>query len=124
MPTAKKNVPARPKGSALFYRKLIQHKIQFPVGRRLDRQKGKDMIVDGRVTISLSLNVIALETDAVEVDEYGRVVINDPETFFVDWSDEWEKGTGELLGASDHEVDLEVVDEDEEEYEDEEDEDF
>jgi len=79
------------------------------------------MIVYGRVTINLSLNVIDLETDAVEIDKHGNVVINDPETFFVDWSNEWEKGTGELLGASDHDVDLEVV---ENEWGDEEDEDF
>ncbi len=78
------------------------------------------MEVYGRVTISLSLNVIGLETDAVEVDEYGRVVINDPDTFFVDWSNNWEKGIGELLGASDQDVELEVVDYDEDEGEDEE----
>lgn len=83
----------------------------------------KDMTVYGRVTISLSLNVIGLETDAVEIDEYGRVVINDPDTFFMDWSNDWEKGIGELLGASDQDVDLEAVEDEWDEDEDDEDDD-
>ena len=72
------------------------------------------MTVYGRVTISLSLNVIGLETDAVEKDDYGNVIITDPDQFFIDWSDDWEKGIGELLGASDEDVDLEAVEDDEE----------
>ena len=67
--------------------------------------------VFGRVTISLSLNVIGLETDAVEIDEYGNVIITDPDQFFLDWSDDWEQGIGELLGATDEDVDLEAVEE-------------
>lgn len=65
--------------------------------------------VFGRVTISLSLNVIGLETDAVEIDEYGNVTIDDPDQFFIDWSNDWEQGIGELLGATDEDVDLEAV---------------
>ena len=65
--------------------------------------------VFGRVTISLSLNVIGLETDAVEIDEYGNVIIDDPDQFFLDWSADWEQGIGELLGANDEDVDLEAV---------------
>ena len=72
------------------------------------------MEVFGRVTISLSLNVIGLETDAVEKDEYDNVIITDPDQFFLDWSNDWEKGIGELLGASDEDVSLEAVDDDEE----------
>lgn len=68
------------------------------------------MIVSGRVEISLRLNVINLETDAVEVDKYGDVIITDPDTFFVDWSNDWEHGIGELLGATDEDVKLEAVD--------------
>jgi hypothetical protein len=75
------------------------------------------MTVNGRVTISLSLNVIGLETDAVEKDDCGDVIITDPDQFFIDWSNDWEKGIGELLGASDEDVSLEAE-------EDEEDEDF
>ena len=70
------------------------------------------MIVKGRVEISLRLNVINLETDAVEVDKYGDVIITDPDEFFVDWSNDWEKGIGELLGATDEDVSLEAVEDD------------
>lgn len=73
------------------------------------------MKVNGFVRISLSLNVYDLETDAVYIDSYGNVKISDPNAFFVDWSDGWENGTGELLGASDQSVDLEV-EPDEEDY--------
>lgn len=72
------------------------------------------MKVNGFVRISLSLNVYDLETDAVYVDEWGTVRISDPDAFFVDWSDKWEEGTGELLGASDESVQLEIEDDDEE----------
>jgi hypothetical protein len=76
------------------------------------------MVVSGRVDISLRLNVIDLETDAVEKDEYGRVIITDPDQFFVDWSEDWERGIGELLGATDEDVYLEAEDdEDEDEVE-------
>ena len=64
------------------------------------------MLVKGRVEISLSLNVYELETDAVEIDKYGNVTISDPDQFFMDWCDNWNSGTGELLGASDKDVDL------------------
>ena len=72
------------------------------------------MTVNGRVTISLSLNVIGLETDAVEKDDYGDVIITDPDQFFIDWSNDWERGIGELLGATDEDVDLEAAKDDEE----------
>jgi hypothetical protein len=65
--------------------------------------------VFGIVTISLRLNVIGLETDAVEIDEYGNVIITDPDQFFLDWSADWERGIGELLGATDEDVDMEAV---------------
>ena len=64
------------------------------------------MIVKGHVRISLSLNVFDLETDAVCTDKYGNVTISDPDQFFMDWCDSWENGIGELLGASDNDVDL------------------
>lgn len=64
------------------------------------------MIVKGHVRISLSLNVYDLETDAVCTDKYGNVTISDPDQFFMDWCDNWNSGTGELLGASDDDVDL------------------
>lgn len=57
------------------------------------------MKVQGRVRIQLSLNVYDLETDAVEVKN-GTVKIVDDDQFFMDWCDQWEKGIGELLGAS------------------------
>ena len=78
------------------------------------------MIVNGRVKISLTLNVYDCETDNVYVDKYGNVRISDDEAFFIDWSDQWEQGIGELLGASVLSEDLEIepdddLDEDDEE---------
>lgn len=66
------------------------------------------MIVNGRVKISLTLNVYDCETDNVYVDKYRNVRISDDEAFFVDWSNQWEQGIGELLGASVLSEDLEV----------------
>ncbi len=66
------------------------------------------MIVNGRVKISLTLNVYDCETDNVYVDKYGNVRISDDEAFFIDWSDQWEQGIGELLGASVLSEDLEI----------------
>lgn len=57
------------------------------------------MTVRGGVDIRLHLNVYNLETDAVEVND-GIVKIVDDEQFFMDWCEQWEKGIGELLGAS------------------------
>ena len=79
--------------------------------RRAIRAGRKEMIVNGRVTMSVSMNVIGLETDAVEVNEYGRFIITDPDQFFLDWSNDWEQGIGELLGASDESIDLYVDEE-------------
>ncbi len=79
------------------------------------------MYVNGFVKISLSLNVYDLDTDAVYVDKYGNIKISDDEQFFVDWSDRWENGTGELMGASALTVELEREDEDEDDDEDDED---
>ena len=78
------------------------------------------MIANGRVKISLTLNVYDCETDNVYVDKYGNVRISDDEAFFIDWSDQWEQGIGELLGASVLSEDLEIepdddLDEDDEE---------
>lgn len=58
------------------------------------------MKVNGRVEISLRLNVYDLDTDAVCADEDGTITITDDEQFFSDWIDGWVQGTGELLGAS------------------------
>ena len=65
------------------------------------------MKVNGIVRMNLSLNVYDLETDAVYKDGYGNIKISDPDQFFMDWSEGWENGIGELLGASDVSVDLE-----------------
>lgn len=64
------------------------------------------MIVDGWVKMSITISVIGLKTDAVEIDRHGHVAITDPDQFFMDWDDEWNVGNGELLGASDMSVDL------------------
>ena len=69
------------------------------------------MIVDGYVRMSVSLNVVDLETDSVEIDKYGRPIVIDPEQFFADWVDEWCKGNGELYGASDMYIELDVEEE-------------
>lgn len=65
------------------------------------------MKVNGMVRMNLSLNVYDLETDAVYKDDYGNIKISDPDQFFMDWSECWENGVGELLGASDASVYLE-----------------
>ena len=70
------------------------------------------MVVSGRVNMSISMNVIRLETDAVEVGRFGDLVITDPDRFFMDWVDDWNVGNGELMGASDECVDLEEHDDD------------
>ena len=75
------------------------------------------MIVNGFVKISLSLNVYNLETDAAYVDGSGNVKISDDDQFFADWSDGWENGIGELIGASVISAELEREDEDEDEEE-------
>lgn len=67
------------------------------------------MIVNGHVTMSITMNVIGLETESVEADECGNVTITDPDQFFMDWVDEWNAGNGELLGASDNNGELEVT---------------
>ena len=72
------------------------------------------MIVNGYVRMSVSLNVIDLETDAVEVNEHGRVFITNPDKFFEDWVDEWCRGNGELSGASSGTVELDVEEEEDE----------
>lgn len=66
------------------------------------------MTVNGFVKISLSLNVYDCETENVYIDSYGRVRISNDEAFFVDWSEHWEHGTGELLGAAVISEDLEI----------------
>ena len=67
------------------------------------------MKVNGHVTLSVSLNVIGLETEAVSVNENGELMITDPDQFFMDWVEEWDQGNGELLGASEDSVELDVV---------------
>lgn len=78
------------------------------------------MIVDGVVTMVVELNVCDLETDAVYKNEYGEIKINDPDSFFLDWVNDWENGMGELLGCHEENTDLEEIEEDweeDEEYE-------
>lgn len=76
------------------------------------------MIVDGHVIMSISMNVIGLETDAVEYDRFGNLKIVNPDQFFIDWDEEWNNGNGELLGASELSVDIEGIEEEDDEYED------
>ena len=71
------------------------------------------MRVYGYVTMSIAMNVIGLETDAVYVDEYGDVRINNPDQFFDDWVMGWIEGQGELLGADDEKAELVGEDADE-----------
>ncbi len=66
------------------------------------------MTVKGHVTMNITMNVIDLDTDAVEVNGNGQAIITDPDQFFMDWVDEWTAGVGELLGASDNGDELEV----------------
>lgn len=65
------------------------------------------MVVNGCVKLNITINVTTLETDAVEVDRNGKVKITAPDTFFMDWAEEWNMGNGELLGTSAVNVDLE-----------------
>lgn len=64
------------------------------------------MNVDGYVKMSISMNVIDLETESCELDKWGHVIITDPDKFFMDWVDAWTVGQGELSGSSDEEVRL------------------
>lgn len=72
------------------------------------------MKVNGYVRIILSLNVCDLETDAVDVSEYGNVKITDPDEFFNDWIDAWNGGIGELMGVQDESAELEVEEDEDE----------
>lgn len=67
------------------------------------------MVISGYAKMSVSMNVIGMETDAVEVNRFGKLVITDPEQFFADWVDQWNSGNGELMGASEIDVDLETA---------------
>ena len=67
------------------------------------------MMVSGYAKLSISMNVIGMETDAVKVNKFGNIVITDPEQFFADWIDQWNAGNGELMGASELDVDLETA---------------
>lgn len=70
------------------------------------------MIVNGHVTMHISLNVYDLETDAVYVDRNGNVQISDDDQFLADWTDHWNRGIGELTGASTTSAELESEEED------------
>lgn len=74
-------------------------------------------MVRGRVQLTVEMNVINLETDAVMVDEYGDVVIGDSDQFFEDWVTGWLGGLGELLGTTEDVVDLHIMSDDEEDEE-------
>lgn len=65
------------------------------------------MKVRGYVEMHLTLNVYDLETEGAEQEESGRIRITDSEQFFLDWDTAWNKGTGELLGASEESAELE-----------------
>ena len=68
------------------------------------------MEVNGIVKMNISLNINALETEAVKVDSYGKLVINDPEQFFIDcWENAWNYGHAELLGATNIECELDAA---------------
>lgn len=67
------------------------------------------MEVNGYVRMSITMNVIGLETDAAEVSDYGKVNIVDDDQFFMDWVDAWSNGEGELLGASIEHAEIEEV---------------
>ena len=66
------------------------------------------MVVNGIIEMKVSLHAIDLITDAVELDNYNKVVITNPEQFFMDWAEAWDGGEGELLGATDENKNLEV----------------
>ena len=66
------------------------------------------MVVNGIVEMKVSLHAIDLITDAVELDNYNKVVITNPEQFFMDWAEAWDGGEGELLGVTDENKNLEV----------------
>lgn len=74
-------------------------------------------MVSGRVRLTVYMNVINLETDAVKVDEYDDVVIEDTDQFFDDWVTGWLGGLGELLGTTEDVVDLCILSDDEEDEE-------
>lgn len=64
------------------------------------------MLVSGTADLVVSIHAIKLETDAVEVDEYGDIIINDPDKFFDDWMKDFDDGCGELPGVVDEKVNL------------------
>ena len=66
------------------------------------------VIVNGIVEMKVTLHAIDLITDAVELDNYNKAVITNPEQFFMDWVEAWDSGEGELLGATDENKNLEV----------------
>ena len=70
------------------------------------------MRVCGEARMSIWLNVYGLETDAVEDTGNGRIIITDPDQFLIDWTDAWNEGIGELLGATDENSYLEKEGED------------
>ena len=73
------------------------------------------MIVDGTVEMVVTLHVCSLKTDAVYKNEYGEIKISDPDSFFLDWVNDWENGMGELLGCHEENTDLEEIEDDWEE---------
>ena len=75
------------------------------------------MIVDGTVEMVVTLSISSLKTDAVYKNEYGEIKINDPDSFFLDWVNDWENGMGELLGCHEENTNLEEIEEDWEEDE-------
>ena len=66
------------------------------------------VVVNGIIEMKVSLHAIDLITDAVELDNYNKAVITNPEQFFMDWVEAWDSGEGELLGATDENKNLEV----------------
>lgn len=67
------------------------------------------MVVRGTVKMTISLNVWDLETDAVEINEYNKITITNPDKFFMDWIEAWDDGCGEMLGAFNETEDLDEV---------------
>ena len=64
------------------------------------------MYVSGYVDMMVSMHVIRLDTESVEVDEDGRIIIKNPDLFFEDWLADWQAGTGEMMGCNEEKVSL------------------
>lgn len=53
------------------------------------------VIVNDYITFKVSMNVYDIVTENVDKDGY----VDDPDAFFMEVIDNWNKGTGELMGV-------------------------